>query len=141
MSINNNSPVYFTTIYADSVEQGYLISRNIHKIGDLLDRIGEAILIKRDFDRNINYAKIAIVHEDNPEYIITFIELVKVIKNDDLIYFPINLVKNGMLVKIFDETEYNQDKVETLRFRYNIYKINALLESALICDLIFPNYQ
>jgi disulfide oxidoreductase YuzD len=141
MSIITRSPVYFTAIHADDVEQGYLMSRNIHKIGDLLDKIGEAILTVKDFNRNIKYEKIAIIHKDNPEHTQTFIDLANVIKDDDLVYFPINMVKNGMLVKLFGEPEYDQDKVGMLRFRYDMYKINVLLESALICDLVLPNYQ
>jgi UDP-galactopyranose mutase len=141
MSTIANAPVYFTVIYADDVEQGYLMSRNVHKIWNLLDKIGEAILTMRDFNRSIQHEKIAIIHEDNPEHTKTFIELSKVIKNDDIVYFPINMVKNGMLIKLFGEPKYDQDKVGDLRFRYDMYKVNVLLESALICDLILPNYQ
>jgi hypothetical protein len=137
----SNAPVYFTAIYADDVEQGYLMSRSIHKIGDLLDRIGEAILMIADFNRNIHYEKIAIVHEDNHEYTQTFIDLTKVIKEDDLIYFPVNMVQKGMLVKLFGESVFDLNQVGALRFRYDMYKLNALLEAALICDLVLPQYQ
>lgn len=131
--------VYFTVINTDDVEQGYLMSRNFHKIENVLDRIGEAISTIRDFNRKIKYGKIAIVRENNPEYTETFVNLADAIKGEDIIYFPSNINKDGMLVKVFGVSQENEYQHGSLRFRYDIYKLNVLLEAALICDLVLPN--